>query len=101
MQTSLDPTQWKEDADQEAERWKLGPGSSSDERRRLYPLSCRIVKGSSTYGVKVGTTFRWVRTRLIPAHYPIEVLNFTPSGTRTFYCFAPDEAEILPPYEDA
>ena len=100
MQTSMNPADWKEDYHTEQRRWALTRDSFVSEKRALYPFSVRVKQGSRIYnGLQAGTIIHFARTKMVPASFPIEALGWTQSGMRDFYCFTPDEAELIAPVD--
>lgn len=100
MQTSSNPAEWKEHPLDERARFALNAHTPHHEKRGLYPLSARLIKASKVYpGVGVGRVLRYVRTKLTPAIFPVEVLYWDARGSRMFMAFAPDEVELLPPQD--
>ena len=97
MQTSIIPSYWREDNELERQRWSLDVGSAYEEKRRLYPLSGRLTETSRIYpNTPAGTVFQYVRTRMTPAQFPVEVLWWDRDGHRK-HCFAPHEIELSCP----
>ena len=100
MQTSRDSTTWIECSADEHERMYLRPESPHSDKRRLFPLSCRLSRPSVIYnGIAKDHLFMYARTKLIPASFPIEVLHWTAAGHRQYITFRPGEVELLTPQD--
>lgn len=100
MQTSLKPSDWIEHSGDEQDRMRLRPESPHLDKRRLFPLSAKLSRPSSTYnGVAKDHLFMYARTKLTPACFPIEVLHWTSAGHRSYMTFRPDEVDLLPPQD--
>jgi hypothetical protein len=98
IQTSMDPKDWIEDKTMERVRWELPRTSSPALKRQHFPFSCRVTKSSAVYRATEGMVFKYARTKMIPASFPIEAMFFNPhTGHREYRCFGPHEAELLPP----
>ena len=79
---------------------RLRPESPHLDKRRLFPLSAKLSRPSSTYnGVAKDHLFMYARTKLTPACFPIEVLHWTSAGHRSYMTFRPDEVDLLPPQD--
>jgi hypothetical protein len=93
----MNPCEWKEDQQDEKERYALQHDSPYHLKRRLYPLSVKLKSTSKLYaGASAGRIYMFGRPRLIAASFPIEVLHWDERGQRMYMSFAPHEAELLP-----
>lgn len=100
MQTSFDTSKWMEDSNDESLRWRVTSLAPASLKRRLFPLSCRILASSRLYqGCPEGRVLEYARTKMIPSAFPVEVLTFDGRGMRTAMVFAPGEVELMPPVE--
>lgn len=100
LQTSTNPTDWREDSLAEMCRWRITDKTPHAEIRRLYPLSAKVKANSRIYpGLKEGDVVTYVRTKLTPAGFPVEGITFSPGGARSICCFTPDEVDLFMPQE--
>lgn len=101
MQTSTNPKEWAENPTDQQMRIGIHRNTPDVLKRRLYPLSGRVKTNRIYAGLRNGSIIRFVRTKLTPSPYPIEVLHFDAQGHRMNTSFDSDEIELMNPLDES
>ena len=74
MLKTMNRDEWREDPVELRLMDSLTPESSPVLMRRLFPLQGRLQRFCRINSLPVGTLMEYVRTKHIPAHYPLEAI---------------------------
>ena len=99
FQDTLDPMAWSEDRNDDTIRRQVRPDTDLHILRHLFPVSCRVTGRSVAYDLKGGEILRFARTRLIPAFFPVQAVQWNAMGATCIRMFTHDEVEVLPPVD--